>query len=389
MYFWFVLLSPIALIIQSLFGLGMIQYLATILLIIFLYNKNIINNIFVVVSITIFLVQFIVFKSYYPKYFNIVTTIRWLFFTLNAYLFSKANIIIEMREFLKGKNKIIFFIGIICLIVEVISIFTGGMKINWEGKAFYSVFSSAHNNSYFLVLIQFIFMYLMIKENKIIKKNLYNFLCLISIFLNMLTAARTSSLIAVAAYSIFIIKYCKKNKITAIFTVVLAILFSTIVIGYGLIDFNNIPLLKKFLRQERVGNMLSSRDRIWLSQIKYFFGYYNILQMFFGTYFGISVLINSLLMGESIWAHNDILEILVSVGIIGVVLYIYPFISYIRKYKLYLFTLIMLLFSCWNGLMNYVQLSIFMPVILIFYIDSNEYFSKYGGKVKVDEKDKT
>lgn len=263
------------------------------------------------------------------------------------------------------------------------------MKINWDGKAFYSVFSSAHNNSYFLVLIQFMFMYLMIKENKIAKKNFYNFLCLISIFLNMLTAARTSSLIAVVVYSIFIIKYCKKNKITAIFTLVLAILFSTIIIGYELIDFSNIPLLQKFLRQERVGNMLSSRDRIWLSQIKYFFGYYNILQMFFGTYFGISVLINSSLMGEAIWAHNDILEILVSVGIIGVALYIYPFICYIRKYKLYLFTLIMLLFSCWNGLMNYVQLSIFMPVILIFYIDSNEYFSKYSGKVKIDEKDKT
>ena len=107
--------------------------------------------------------------------------------------------------------------------------------------------------------------------------------------------------------------------------------------------------------------------------------------MIFGNYFGISVLINSNLMGESIWAHNDILEVLVSIGVVGVVLYLYPCYVFVKTNKQYVLTGLIMILAIWNGFMNYVQISIFIPVIFIFYYEYNQYFSKENRR-NVNEK---
>lgn len=385
MYYWFILLSPIMLIIESLTGNNYIQYIAFGIIILYLLRKKIFFNLYVFSIMFIFGIQFVVFKNYYRDSFNNVTLIRWGYFMLNMYILTKRKVVTELKEFLELRKNKILIIAIICLIIEFISIFNGGMRYHWEGKAFYGVFASPHNNSYFLLVIQFMLMYSMIKQTRFIKQNIINVLIIFTIGLNLLTAARVSTLVAMFVYGLFIIKYCNKNIISAIMISFMIIISILIILQYDLIDLNNIPLLQKFQRQERVGNVLSSRDRIWNAQITYYLNYNNILQMIFGNYFGISVLINSNLMGESIWAHNDILEVLVSIGVVGVVLYLYPCYVFVKTNKQYVLTGLIMILAIWNGFMNYVQISIFIPVIFIFYYEYKQYFSKENRR-NVNEK---
>ena len=141
---------------------------------------------------------------------------------------------------------------------------------------------------------------------------------------------------------------------------------------YNFIEWSNIPVINKFLASSEKDNLLNSRDLIWQNLMNIFNNslFFNKI---FGYGFGATQQMNYLYLNEALWAHNDFIEVLLSLGVVGITIYGYSLIKLFYSYKSYLLIIFLALLAFFNGLFIYLRIVYSLPLFILFFIIIKQY----------------
>ncbi|MGU8462525.1 hypothetical protein [Clostridium perfringens] len=264
-------------------------------------------------------------------------------------------------DIIKSNLKFIEVIIIITTIINLLMFFNkNGWDFIWDGKQFQSVYGFPHDACYLFICMQayciIAFLYC--------QKNVYKYLVYLYFIFSCFTNARTPFFISIFLVLLFAYKTIKNKSIFIFMVLLLLTIFILLNKIYNFIDYSDLPIISKFIRGEETGNMTSSRDDIWNSILTGYYNY-NFWGKIFGDGFGMSFKINTMYFGKALWSHNDIYEILVSSGVLGIIIYLYSFLRTIKISENIIFIFVSIIVLFFNGLYTYYMFVLGMPVILL------------------------
>lgn len=270
-----------------------------------------------------------------------------------VYFEAISNKLKNSRKFIK---KILFISNIIILVSALSS---SGYYMNWGENANYfkgftvmpQVMAGA---SLYLIILTMHYL----KDRKF--KGWESCLFIIPVISIFATGSRTYLLPIVIL--IIIISYYR-------FGIKRVILGGIVLLPIILIVFKETSIYEKFIyvlnfeySNSIISKLTSGRSDIWKACYYHYINEYNILEKLVGTSFDNVYRINYKYTSMNIWAHNDIVNTMISSGVIGVLLYIISFgsiVSCMKRLKinkmirlLFIFIYVFIMMS--NGLFTYV-----------------------------------
>lgn len=81
-----------------------------------------------------------------------------------------------------------------------------------------------------------------------------------------------------------------------------------------------------------LGTITSSRSVFWMADLQDFLNTTTLKQIF-GSGYNRVYDVNAATINARIWGHNDIIHILVTNGVLGIILYLYPLVHFLKQYK--------------------------------------------------------
>lgn len=294
-------------------------------------------------------------------------TIRWTHLILILFVFSDKYVMDKLKYYCDSTKNYIFNTGIIIILVELISLLINSSYENvWEGRYFKSIFYNPHVNSYFLILPMFSFVYCYFKLENQWKRYISLGAIFIILMLNLMTGARTTTIIAIAMVGVIIISEVIKDKKLIWYGLMIIVLLLLINWIFKIVDFKEIPLIKKTIEVfNNPSGLLNGRNYIWNNMIQYFNGYFGFSNYIFGIGLSQSMRINEAFISQSLWAHNDLIETLIGGGIFSFITYLYAFVVFFRNNKSILLGEFIFLILFFNGLFVYSELVTYIPFITI------------------------
>jgi hypothetical protein len=249
-----------------------------------------------------------------------------------------------------------------------------------NGSSIYAgVYTSPHPMGYTLLILIIITAYL----SKHYTKKMALFYPL-AILLLVYTSARAPTIIGIVLTIFLNIKIENKIEIrkmimgaVAIITFILVTIFHEVVLKLII----NTPMIEKF-QITSTKSILSGRDDFWPLLINDYLYKFNLIEKLFGHGVYYSMYLNFKNYNMVIWAHNDILDIIISFGMIIMLIYLYSYLKYFRyffnkckeKPKVILITVCTLSLMLLNGIVNY-------PFFLMFFFHVGTYFiDSIGGQ---------
>jgi len=226
---------------------------------------------------------------------------------------------------------------------------------------------------------------LLIEENKLEKKSLYLniFLftnILLAIYIIILTASKKGIIFVILLMVIYFLTALKSKKNISII-ILFGLSFLYLINSGTLFEINGVDyMLKRLSTLENAGHSGSTYERYMLIVYAYEVFTQNIFTFLFGTGEGTFFLQNRF----GLYAHNNYMEILANLGIIGLTLYYSIYIILFKnikkltnkqiKYFLYGFILILLIMD--NALVSYIfKGTLLMFIFIITYIERKEEIS--------------
>lgn len=294
-------------------------------------------------------------------------------------IFSYKKYVGNIYMYIKKLNNILLISIIIAQIYLIYLLISGkGFVEVWGLRNFVGASYSPHIYSYTLILMVTVieWLYITIRDKRIF------LLYFIPILTAFLSGARTPIIsMALIIIATRFIKNKKKNNIKYI------TLFSVIIISIFIILFSKqiyeymigSNLVEKFISTKNSGNFTNGRTFYWGNSLSYFINT-NIINKMLGCGIYYTVLINKYTANLEIWAHSDIVDILVSYGMIMLIIYIISYIKYFRflfklqnyKKRIFLIMLSLVLLITTNGFVNY---TVILPVLC--FISIIEYHINY------------
>lgn len=292
----------------------------------------------------------------------------WLIIAILMLICARNKKILEdFKRFIIFNNKLIKWELIIINFILFLSFFDKSCYVTkWGGgKYFISYTEGPHPLGALMILTIVITLSLSI----VTKSKIVYLLLIIPSISVLLTGARVMLITLVALY-ITIIKLNTK-----------------VYVGLGMVSitvfflkdiFIKLPSINKFLVQSSSGDITSGRSQFWMVDIQGFFDS-NLLNKIIGNGFDYPYMLNFKTRGEYIWAHNDIINLILSIGIIGLITYLF----FIIKYCLYMyenlsilnFTTFIIFFlgtMCINGFYNYSDLPISILILSVCVISNRK-----------------
>ncbi|MBI6066434.1 hypothetical protein [Clostridium perfringens] len=148
---------------------------------------------------------------------------------------------------------------------------------------------------------------------------------------------------------------------------------------FKFIKISNLPIIDKFIRGYELGDVTSSRDLIWNNIINSFYNG-NLKEKVLGNGIGFSFFVNKLNLNLNLWSHNDFFEILLGMGLVGILISIFIYYRLYKATNSLLFTIIYAIVAYWNGSFVYYQTLIFLPAFVIaitsLTIREDDYYKK-------------
>lgn len=311
--------------------------------------------------------------------------------TINLYILSYLLIIlvlnycssisnlIELNKCFK-KYKIVIIFEVILAETYILYLFISkkGFISRWDGTYFAGTYDNPHSFTYSMILLIVVNTYL---YNLSRKKHIY-ILQIVPMVTFLYTGARTPAicgtliLILINSKKIFQLKRLYKKILLVVVVGLIIIVIKTHVEIFG-----NIPIIQKFLMTEEGGNILSGRDVFWNGLITYLLNS-SWKKTLLGSGILYSMYINYCNVGNSIWSHNDFIDIIISFGILGLMVYVGCLIKYFYslvyrskdKAKIFLILIIFILLEYFNGTINYNNFFVvFFFVALVAFQDSFYY----------------
>ncbi len=285
-----------------------------------------------------------------------------------------SNSFIDLKRF----TKIVIWVSELLLLKALFS--SNCYDIAWGGDVYFTAWSSTQHSlaSACCTLIVIVILYYKEKFFSLIQI----LFIAIPAFCILQSGARVFLLTLVILLVVYINSKTKKNSGRIISLIV--------VIGVVIYAFLNSNMLNKVMyllnnpyNADILNSFTGGRTDFWKIDLLYF-SESNILYKIFGQGFDCIYRVNESLFGIKIWAHNDIINLLVSIGIFGTLFYILCWIKLFKKSKIDfskvnqgLFILYIIIPMIINGLYNYVHFIVGIPFLIIFLRSRNN--SMYPG----------
>lgn len=265
------------------------------------------------------------------------------------------------KEFTKNKvnlikNQIIIIYGI--LFIQTLD--TSKYKFMYDEKMFTGNLSHSHTLAYLVLLILIIIS--SIKEIQKQYKFTYYIVIIESLYLLLLSSARLALICG-----IFIILFFNKDLILALIGTLIGFVY------VNMKGIESITFFSKFVKSKEQGSISSGRNILWNIDIEYFKNS-RFINKVIGNGIDFPYQLHLKEYGDAIWSHNDFFNILIVNGIIGLMMYIYTLVNYIRTItknrslidKVILCTLLILI-AFGNGLYSYTDFIIALVFIALDY----------------------
>lgn len=300
-----------------------------------------------------------------------------IYFAITILLLSKMsdkNIVYKIKEEIDKIEKIIFIEIFILNIILLVGLFIPQCYNYNSGENVYRGFTySGHTLASCICLMLSIYVYYLSNKKKTIKKII---LCIIPLYCVLISGARTFLIPILIIFFFFYEKSLKKNKNSW-----LLLLIGIIVI---LSMFFSSSLYEKFTQTANNTNVsenkleaLTNGRLIWWGYDLKEFNKLNIFQKLFGVGYEFIYKVNQSKYGMYIWAHNDFIQLLASIGIFGVIGYIMIitrfYIMLDNEKNIYKMALIfyMIFPAIINGFYKY-QHYVFSLIVLVLLLSNRE-----------------
>lgn len=290
-----------------------------------------------------------------------------------AIRYSEFLYIIEKNLF--KNRKLIFFNIILMQLILLISIFSKQAYYKEWGdvSSYFTGFTPMPHviaSICFCLLLMIMFYY-----KRLSKKRKVNYLLIIPIICIFMSGARSYLLPTL----ILIIYYLSSEfGFKKIFLLIFC--FSPIIIIFIL----NSSMVDKFIyaiefefgKESIISRLTSGRSDMWISLLHSYNENYNFLQKIIGSSFDTIYTILFRTTGMNVWAHNDIINTLMSSGLFGVITYLVSFKNIFKinrkfdKYSKRVFIVIYLLFMLTNGLFISAPLMISILFFMLVFTES-------------------
>lgn len=281
--------------------------------------------------------------------------------------------LVEFKELVKENIKLFKYIVIIINIVEAVLLITGlGYSYNtsWKGTFFKGSNSMAHTLSY-LMIVTIIYVFICVTYTKNKK---FSVMAIIPCYCIFKSGARVTLILMGIIVFLFLFYLLSKNNedfLTSIFRIIL-ICTGFLVIFWRKILYSDV--VTKIIYRMSNGNITAGRTYIVRDLLNKFVTKGDIMSFFIGqgdakTYF--YNLQNPLVKAE-IWGHNDLIQILIGKGILGIAIYVYSlgkyFIALIRtngNIYTYGFIGMIIIMVVLNGFYSYKDIMLCIPFIMV------------------------
>ncbi len=220
---------------------------------------------------------------------------------------------------------------IISNIILLVAIFSPSSYSNdsgWgEGESYFIGFAE---NGHTLASCCCLLLTLVLAHYKGQKINLIECLLLIpAIYGIMFSGARTFVIPVVVLLIIYVIKKIK-NPVHRIVVVILVMsIFVVVLLNSSMMSKFEFTLNNQYAA-DLMDSLTNGRSLFWKYDIDAFLSYSPIAKLF-GQGFDHVYFVNKANVGLAIWAHNDIINNLLSTGIFGSILYLYVWFSFVYK----------------------------------------------------------
>lgn len=227
-------------------------------------------------------------------------------------------------------NRALFYnvklIKIAIIIVHIIMIIglaiSGCYLVKWGGS-YYIGFSEGSHTLGAGLCMNAAFLFYLLKKAK--KTNLWTIIYFIpSIEIVMMSGARTFLIPILLIVVIWVLCECKGKRIKLLLIPVLIVTFIVAIASSNLASKFMYSANNTYISSNYVDSLTSGRTIFWKSDIDAFLNsqFTNII---FGHGFDYVYDVNLREVGLYIWAHNDVIDLLLSIGIVGTLLYLILF----------------------------------------------------------------
>lgn len=261
-------------------------------------------------------------------------SIRYYFFLLLIINLCNKNYVKSLISFIyRYYTKIYSFL----LIISIFNLFCltqdSCYSNQWNGKYFILFSFSNHSCASSICLLMALKLLCLNCFNKI--NLLHLILLLLDFFVILQTGARTfiipSLVILIVAY-----KYFRYDLLFTWFKYMLPLFIPIVILNSKIID--KIKMLINEFGENSVNSsslldyLSSYRMSIWSCNISSYLNS-DLFNILFGNGFDFSYFVNSIYVNNKIWAHSDIVSVLVSTGVFGLLLYLVVLIALVLMVK--------------------------------------------------------
>ncbi len=251
---------------------------------------------------------------------NFDDSIYWLITLLFLYNLSFKSFLEEIYIQIYKSISLLKFVVYIGNILLIIGFFDSRCYVSgWGSKYYigYSVFPHSLASGVCLLIV--LTMFLLKGENK----NKLGVFLFIPGFISILeSGARTFLLPLFIFVYIYFIYFIKSNITKLLLFPILIISVIYMFLNSEMMNKFSFTIGNQYIANNFIGQFTNGRVNFWKIDINSFQNF-GLIEKMFGKGFDFVYSTNKRLYGSEIWAHNDLIDCLLSVGIVGLYIYIY------------------------------------------------------------------
>lgn len=273
-----------------------------------------------VLFLTVIIHLFAIFLTEFPvDQINIL--FYFLLWVLIYLFFSKSK-----DDIMRVLQKSDFFIDLLLILWTIVVGISAFLPTSYKDKYFLSFTGGSFRLMPSVLIITALAMYMAISR-KIAKYNLY---LILPIFAGFMNQSRTYFGVFIIVLVMYFYMNLKNKKLFYIMLVPLGFLIIALMTASGIMDKITATQYGPNSYFDFWGTITSGRTVFWQWDLEAFFSL-PVLQQFVGNGFNFVYDVNGANMAR-IWAHNDIINILMNFGYIGVVIYLWSYFQMVRAF---------------------------------------------------------
>ncbi|MCR4697459.1 MAG: hypothetical protein K5654_09135 [Lachnospiraceae bacterium] len=230
---------------------------------------------------------------------------------------NEKNIELFLDALKKRRKIIIIFVILECIILLYLLITKTGYSYHWgEGRYFHGMCNSQHTMASDACLIISFLVFLAKTDKRYIR---YGLLAIIPAYAIFETGARVF-LIPLAILTVYLIQNKFRKRFARIIIYIIGIVVSAyIMVNSAMMDKFSFVINNPYAINQMSG-FTSGRTEFWKEDIKLFISG-SPIQILFGRTFWDVYSTNFLKVRMEIWAHNDLIHLLIGTGLVGASIY--------------------------------------------------------------------